>query len=197
MAIPAEIAARLSDETVGAALLCELDTSEGFIRLLFGDDGVFTDLNGNQWIGSTLLQIGEVERSNSGTAPTWEINLSYVHDPDRGTDPITAIREFGVAAIDGRPAKLYFQYFGKHEEMYAPIWEPILVSTHTMRRLTYNIDGPQTRSVSVTCEGPYPLRSKPVNGRYTDADQRRRENGDPSLEFMPFSSFDEQPLFGL
>lgn len=197
MSIPHEIAERLSDEAVGAALLCELDTSEGFIRLLFGEDGVFTDINGKQWLGSTLLNIGDVERSSNGSAPSWEISLSYVYDPTRGQDLIAAIREFGVAAIDGRPARLYFQYFGKIEEMFAPIHESILISKHTMRRLVYNIEGPQDRTVAVTCEGPYPLRSKPVNGRYTDAEQRRRGNGDTSLRFMPTHGFDDEPLFGL
>lgn len=196
MTIPTEIAQRLSDEAVAAALMVELNTSEGALRFLFGENGVFRDISGNDWIGSTLMRIGEVEQNNNGTAPTWEVSLTYVYDPAK-TDPISVVREFGVAAIDGRRAKLYFQYFARIEEMYAPIYEPILISTHTMRRLVTKIDGPQTRSIAVICEGPYPLRSNPTNGRYTDADQRRRANGDPSLEFIPNHGFDDQPLFGI
>lgn len=194
MNIPDEIAQRLSDEAVGAALMLELDTSEGFLRLYRGENGVFRDVNGTDWIGCTLLRMGEVKVSSNATAPTWEAQLSYVHDPDR-EDILSVIREFGVAAIDGRPCSLYFQYFGKLEEMFAPIWEPILFRTLTMRRLIYSYNGPQERSVTLVCEGPFPLRSKPLNGRYTDADQRRRHSGDPSLEFMPTHGFDDQPLF--
>lgn len=197
MTIPAEIAEQLSDEAVGAVMLVELDTTEGFLRFMVGENGVFTDANGVKWLGSTLVQIGEVEAAINGIAPSWEMSLSYVHDPERGNDPIAAIREYGVAAIDGRKARLYFQYFGRHEEMYAPIWEPIRLTTRIMRKLSYSLQGEAMRTVSVLCEGPFPLKSRPVNGRYTDADQRRRHGGDPSLEFMPVHGFDDEPLFGL
>ena len=193
MNIPNEIAQRLSDEAVGAALMLELDTSEGFLRLYRGENGVFRDANGTDWIGCTLLRMGDVKVSSNATAPTWEAALSYVHDPDRG-DLLQAIRQYGVAAIDGRPCRLYFQYFGKLEEMFAPIWQPILFRTLTMRRLIYNYAA-QERSVTLVCEGPFPLRSKPVDGRYDDAGQRLRAAGDPSLEFMPTHGFDDQPLF--
>lgn len=195
MNIPEEIAQRLSDEAVGAALLMEMDTSEGFIRLYPGENAIFRDANGVDWIGCSLLRMGEVKVSSNGAAPTWEASLSYVYDPDR-EDLLQAIRDFGVAAIDGRPCRLYFQYFGKLEEMFAPIWQPIKFRTVTMRRLIYTHNGPQERSVTLLCEGPFPLRSRPLNGRYTDADQRRRASGDPSLEFMPTNGFDDQPLFG-
>jgi hypothetical protein len=195
MNIPEEIAQRLSDEAVGAALLLELDTAEGFVRLYPGENGVFRDANGVDWIGCSLLRMGEVKVSMNATAPTWEASLSYVHDPSR-TDILAAIRQYGVAAIDGRKCRLYFQYFGKLEEMFAPIWQPIKFRTNTMRRLIYNYTGPQERSVSLICEGPFPLRSKPINGRYTTSDQQRRFPGDLGLEFAPVHGFDDQPLFG-
>ncbi|WP_169194928.1 hypothetical protein [Devosia sp. MC1541] len=196
MSIPAEIAQRLNDEVVGAVILIEIDSSEGFVRLYPGEAGVFESADSKRWIGCTLLRMGAVKLSSNGAAPTWEASLSYVHDPDR-TDLLEVIRNYGVAAINGRKCNLYFQYFGKTEEMYAPIWTPILLRSVTMRRLVYNIVGPSERSVTLICEGPFPLRSKPLNGRYSDADQRRRYPGDPSLEFMPTHGFDDQPLFGL
>lgn len=194
MNIPEPIAQRLNDEVIGAALMIELDTAEGFLRLYLGENGVFHSADGKDWIGCTMLRMGDVKVSSNATAPTWEAQLSYVHDPDR-EDIMATIREYGVAAIDGRPCRLYFQYFGQLEEMFAPIWQPILFRTVKMRRLIYNYAGAE-RSVTLVCEGPFPLRSKPLNGRYTDADQRRRHAGDPSLEFMPTNGFDEQPLFG-
>lgn len=198
MSVPTEIAQQLSDEVVGAILLVDLDTTGGHIRLLPGEDGIFTDTNGDQWLGSTLISLGDAQGgASNGSAPTFQVTLNYAYDPSRGTDLLAAVRQYGVDAINGRALTLYFQYFGKHEEMYAPIWSPIRVATYTMRQLIYGLDGDQTRNVAVSCEGPYPLRSKPPNGRYTDADQRRRENGDPSLEFMPTNAFDNQPLFGL
>lgn len=194
MNIPEPIAQRLNDEVIGAALMIELDTAEGFLRLYLGENGVFRSADDREWIGCTMLRMGDVKVSSNATAPTWEAQLSYVHDPER-EDILAVIREFGVAAIDGRPCRLYFQYFGQLEEMFAPIWQPILFRTVKMRRLIYNYAGAE-RSVALVCEGPFPLRSKPLNGRYTDADQRRRHAGDPSLEFMPFQGWDDQPLFG-
>lgn len=196
MTVPAEIAARLNDEAVLCTRLLELDTSEGFLRFMFGADAYFEDVNGNRWIGSTLVKSGSVESVNNATAPTWEASFSYVHDPDL-TDPMAIIRSFGLAAIDGRKARLFFQYWGQVEEMFSPIHAPILIATYTMRRLVYDKQGPRTRMVSVICEGPWALRGKPANGRYTDADQRRRADGDASLEFMPVSGWDETPLFGI
>src|SRR5690606_26067359 len=146
------------------------------------------------WIGCTLLRMGDVKVGSNGTAPTWEAALSYVHDPDR-TDLLAVIRQSGAAAIDGRPRRLSIPYFGRLEEMFVLIWQPILFRTVKMRRLIYNYSG-QDLSVTLICDGPFPLRSKPLNGRYTDADQRRRHAGDPSLEFMPTHGFDDQPLFG-
>ena len=104
MNIPDEIAQRLSDEAVGAALMLELDTSEGFLRLYRGENGVFRDVNGTDWIGCTLLRMGDVKVSSNATAPTWEAQLSYVHDPDR-EDILSVIREYGVAAI---PVSAFF-----------------------------------------------------------------------------------------
>jgi hypothetical protein len=195
MNIPEEIAQRLNDEAVGAALLLELDTAVGFVRLYPGENDLFTDASGNNWIGCSLLRMGDVKVSSNATAPTWEASLSYVYDPNR-PDILAAIRQFGVAAIDGRKCRLYFQYFGQLEEMYAPIWTPILIRTVTMRRLIYNFVGTHERSVSLVCEGPFPLRSKPINGRYTTSDQQRRFPGDMGLEFAPTHGFDDQPLFG-
>lgn len=194
MNIPEPIAQRLNDEVIGAALMIELDTAEGFLRLYLGENGVFRSTDDKEWIGCTMLRMGDVKVSSNATAPTWEAQLSYVHDPER-KDIMVVIREYGVAAIDGRPCRLYFQYFGKLEEMFAPIWQPILFRTVKMRRLIYNYAGAE-RSVTLVCEGPFPLRSKPLHGRYTDADQRRRHAGDPSLEFMPYQGWDDQPLFG-
>lgn len=197
MTIPPSYAARLADEAVGAAMLIELDTAQGFIRFFKGEDGLFTDTNGVQWIGSSLISLGEISVPRNGAAPSFEIGVSYTPDPDGG-DLISIVRQYGVAAVVGRSLKIYFQYFGGTEEMFAPIEAPYLLATYTMQKLNYSVNGPKQRSVSVVCEGAFPLRSKPANGRYTVADhQRRTDSSDVSLKFMPTNSFDEEPLFGL
>lgn len=195
MNLPEQIAQSLNDEAVGAALLLELDTAEGFLRLYPGENGVFRDANKTDWIGCSLLRMGEVKISVNGTAPTWEAQLAYPYDPNR-QDLLEVIRQYGLSAIDGRPCALYFQYFGQLGEMFAPIWQPIKFRTLTMRKLIYAYNGDTERSVTLLCEGPFPLRSRPRNGRYTTADQQRRFPGDLGLEFMPTNGFDDEPLFG-
>jgi len=196
MTIPAEIAAQLADEAVGRLILFDIDSTEGHVYLQLGEDGYFDDTNGVRWLGSKMMQMGDVESPRNGEAPAFEVQLSYAYDPDV-TDLVSAVRSYGLSAIDGRKAVLYFQYLAKHEEFFAPIYQPIRVASFTMRKLSYALEGPQTRRITLTCEGSNPLRGRPRSGRYTDADQRRREDGDPSCEFIPTNGWDEQSLFGI
>jgi hypothetical protein len=187
----------LQADVVGCFVLAHLDTSEGALRFILNDEGWFQDANGDRWLGSKLIQMSEIEFSIGGTAPGMEIGFSYTVDPD-AEDLVAIVRQFGVDAIRERDATFYLQYLARHEEFYAPVFDPIVIATRKMMQLRYDFSGPQTRTVSVVIEGPMNLRSKPVNGRYTDADQRRRTGvDDPSFEFMPNNSFDEQSLFGL
>lgn len=191
----------LDADVVGAIVLVELDCTDGVdsypLRFVLSDEASFTDSNGNLWWGSKLISIEQLDFSIGGDAPAVNVTLSYTVDPDV-TDLITLVRQYGSAAVRYRPARFYLQYFGAHEEIFAPIYAPVLLTTRRMMNLTYAIDGPQTRAIAVGIEGPFDLRSKPINGRYTDADHRRRTGTeDPSLEFMPTNSSDEQSLFGL
>lgn len=196
MSIPEGVATELGAEAVGRFVLFDIDATEGHVRLLLGENGLFDDINGNRWYGSKLLSMGDVEIPRNGEAPSFQVQCSYTYDPDRD-DLVSAVRQYGVSSVDGRPAILYFQYLGRHEEMFAPIWQPIRVATYTMRKLIYSFDGPQTRRLTLLCEGGNPLRGMPKSGRYTDADQQRRFTGDTSLEDMPKDGWDEQPLFGI
>lgn len=186
----------LSSEVVGLLLLAELDCVDATIRFILNDEGQFTDSNGNVWLGSKLLSMSELDFPTNGEAPLTTLKFSYTYDADVA-DVVSAAREDGLAAIKGRPCRFYLQYIAQTGEFFAPVHAPLLISTRTMRSLEYELNGPQMRSLSVKIETPFDGRSKPVNGRYTDADQRRRYPGNPSLEFMPTNSSDDEQLFGL
>lgn len=199
MTIPA--AHDLAADAVGALVLVELDCTDGVdsypLRFVLNDEASFTDSSGNIWWGAKLINIDQLDFSIGGDAPSVNVTLSYVVDPDV-TDLITLVRQYGSAAVRYRSAKFYLQYIGAHEEFFAPIDAPVLLTTRRMMNLNYVVDGPKTRAVAVGVEGPFDLRSKPINGRYTDADHRRRTGtSDPSLEFMPTNASDEESLFGL
>lgn len=195
MSFPAEY--DFESDNVGLIELVELDTTEGICRFILNEDGFFTDMSGNVWMGSKLISASEIEYSINGSAPAVELSFSFIQDPD-ADDLVAAVRALGVDCVRGRDAKIYIQYMGAIKEFYAPIYAPQLLTTRKMLNLGYAFDGPQMRSLSLTIEGPFNLRSKPIGLRYNTADHSRRvgyEN--PSLEFMPNNTFDEQPLFGL
>jgi len=196
MVMTAERANKLAQRVVGSLRLIEIDSTVGFLRLVEGNDGAFTDVNGVVWHGLKLISTGDVATSVGGSAPAIELSLSY--ENNLALDEIVgAVRSLGVAAIRGRTCKLYFQYIGKYEDRFAPVDEPQLFTTREMLNLTYDFQGAQQRRLTLLTDGPFALRSRPVNGLYTDADQRRRTGtDDPSLEFMPNNSNDEQALFG-
>ena len=184
-------------DIVGLIELVELDTTEGVARFILNEDGFFTDANGNRWAGSKLITVSEVEYSVNGSAPAVELTFSFIQDPD-ADDLVSAVRAMGVGAVKGRAANFYIQYLGSFAEFYKPVFQPMKITSRTMINLGYGYDGPQIRSLSLTVEGPFNLRSKPIGARYNTADHSRRVGHDnPSLEFMPYTTFDEQPLFGL
>lgn len=189
-----DIAESLAAHAVGAIMLLQIDSTDGFVRLVLGEDGYFVDISGNRWLGSKLLSMSEIESSLNGQAPAIQFTFTYTSDPTQ-SDLISAIRSYGVDSINGRSAKLYFQYLGCLEERLAPINSPILLASLIMRKLSYRIESDNMRAVDLVCEGPFPLRSRPVNGRYTDGDQQRRHAGDTSLEFIPTNGWDDQQLF--
>lgn len=195
MTVPVEYDLRAP--AIGIIDLVALDTTEGVLRFALGDDGWFTDSSGNRWVGSRLLSCSALEMSIGGTAPAVELTLTFIQDPDE-PDLVAAVKAYGVACIKGRAATFYMQYIGDHPQFFAPVFPPLKLTTRTMLNLDYVFEGPQVRRIVLTVEGPFALQSKPVGGRYNTADHSRRCGyANPSLEFMPTNSTDDEPLFGL
>jgi len=188
-------------DVVGLLDLVSLDTTAGMVRLVVGDDGFFDDVDGNRWYGSKLISASEMEMSIGGTAPSMSLNLSFVQDPDVD-DLVAAVKAYGVDAVKDREARFYVQPISAVNEFYRPVYTPQLLTIRKMMNLDYEFNGPQIRTITLTVEGPFNLRSRPVGGRYNTDDHSRRlglpaGTINPSLEFMPTNSFDDQPLFGL
>lgn len=186
-----------SAENVGLIDLVYLDTVVGPARFILNEDGFFTDTSNNVWMGSKLISVSEIEFSVNGSAPALELTFSFIQDPD-SADLIAAVKDMGLAAVKGRDATFYIQYMSALGEFYKPIFPPQKLTSRKMTNLGYSFDGPQIRGLSLTVEGPFNLRAKPIGLRYNTADHSRRVGHDnPSLEFMPTNQFDDEPLFGL
>lgn len=188
-------------EIVGFIDLVEIDTTVGVFNFIVGQDGWFKSSDGRTWVGSKLISCSEIEFSINGSAPGVELGLTFIQDPDE-PDLIAEIRDLGEDVIKNREARFYIQYLQNYEEYYAPAYPPQLITRRTMMNLTYAFDGPQSRRISLQVEGPFNLRSRPVGGRYNTVDHSRRLGLapgviNPSLEFMPVHSVDEQSLFGI
>lgn len=184
-------------EIVGVLDLVALDTTAGVLRFIVGEDGWFKDTSGNVWTGSKLISTSDMEISVNGTAPTMELGLSFVQDPDE-EDLVAAVQGHGVAAIKNRDAVFSIQYLATTGQYFRPIYAPVVLTKRKMIGINYSFEGPQVRRLSVSVEGPFNLRAKMPGGRYNTVDHSRRVGApNPSLEFMPTNSFDEQSLFGL
>lgn len=180
---------------VAAHNLCEVDTTSGVYRFLIGADGVFTDVSGVNWYGSSLLSMGQMTAAINGVAPGGAIQINYFQDPN-APDIITDMRAKGVAYILDRPIRFYRQHFRSIAEMYAPVTAPILRFTRTMKGMTFGSSGPHERSIEVTFEAWTEDRRA---ARRIIMDQNGHSEilgrANPSLEFMPTDSFDEERLF--
>jgi hypothetical protein len=180
----------------GALDLCEIDTPDGPARFLIGTDGVFVDVNGNQWVGTQLVSLSSLGSAMDGQAPEGSATLSYFQDPD-ADDLIGQVRELGQAYVEGRTISFFVQPCSSMDEFYAPKVAPIQWMQRTMRTLGFSASGAQDRSISLGFEAWTEKRK--ASRRIvlnTEGHAKLIGEANPSLEFMPTSDFEEEKLFG-
>lgn len=176
--------------------LVNINTTEGDFGFLLGADGVFTDVNGKIWHGSTLLAAGTIESALNGIAPSGQMTFSYFQDPDQ-PDVIAEFHALGADYVRGRPVTFWRQPFNDISEMYAPVFAPILSVTRRATSLTYGLTGAQDRSITLSFESIGDPRNTSRGTEYSVAGHEILiGEPNPSLEFMPTDTFEEEPLFG-
>ena len=176
--------------------LCEVNTLDGPARFILGADGVFTDINGNTWVGSQLGAVSSLGAAIGGEAPEGEITLSYFQDPD-ADDLIAQLIALGVDYVGGQEVRFYVQTFASHAEFYAPVKAPVLWLTRIARKLTFSAGGAQDRSITLSFEAWSENRmaaGRTVLNTKGHAKLIGEEN--PSLTYIPTTDFQEQKLFG-
>lgn len=184
-------------EIIGLLNLIQIDAASGTYGFMPGQDGVFVDFNGFTWYGSQLISGGETDWSRDGTAPQGQVTLSYFQDPN-APDLIDELRASGDDATRGRAVRYYIQPITDVAQFYAPTFPPILIATKVAGSLTTEIEGDVTRRLSISLEGPAALRRSARGLNYNVADHNRLigQVGNPSLEFIPQDSRQEEKLFG-
>lgn len=185
-----------SDRVAYILLLVNISTQDGEFGFMAGVDGLFTDVNGKNWYGSQLINQGNLEASINGNAPSGQVEISFIQDPD-APDLVRQIRALGVNYVSGRDITFFIQPLQGVEEFQAPTLQPIQYSRRVMRTISYSASGPQQRSIALSFEGPYELRNTSRGLTYNTVDHERLTGvSNPSLEFIPTNRTDEEKLFG-
>ena len=184
------------DDVIAVLDLAEIDTPDGPARFIIGTDGVFTDTDGNQWVGSQLVQVSSMQSALDGTAPAGSITLSFFQDPNADS-LISQIKELGADYITGRPITFYIQPIRSQAEFRAPTIAPIQWMQRTMRTLTFTAGGGQDRSITISfeawAENRRAARRIVLN---TEGHAQLIGEANSSLEFIPTVDFEEEKLFG-
>lgn len=184
------------DEVVALLDLCAIDTADGTFRFIVGTDGIFTDSAGNDWYGSALASVSDMQSAIDGAAPEGNVTLSYFQDPD-DPDLINEVKALGLEYVAGREIRFYIQPIRSQAEFMAPTTAPILWATRIMRQLGYRFSGPQDRSISLSFETWAERRG--AAGRIqmnTEGHATLTGSANPSLEYKPTVDFEPEKLFG-
>ncbi|WP_370281567.1 hypothetical protein [Pseudooceanicola sp.] len=186
----------LRDSVVGMLDLCNINTPDGDFGFLLGQDGVFTDVNGKSWYGSTLISVPKLQSAIDGIAPAGAIDLSFIQDPS-SPDLVAQVRELGLDYLDGRPITFWVQPFRSMAEMQAPVLPPHLHLTRTMRSLTFTASGARDRRITLGFE-PWTEDRRAARriALNTEGHAKLTGSANPSLSFMPTETFEEEALFG-
>lgn len=184
-------------EAVVAVLdMAEVDTPDGVFRFIIGTDGIFTDINSNEWVGSQLLSVAPMELPINGIAPEGSITLSFFQDPN-AESLIEKIKELGKDYIDGRTITFYVQPIRSQAEFMAPTTAPLKWATRTMRQIKFSAAGAQDRSIVLSFEGA--MENRKTSRRIilnTVGHAALIGEANISLSLMPTVQQDDEKLFG-
>ncbi|GGE26569.1 hypothetical protein SAMN05421774_11259 [Gemmobacter megaterium] len=183
-------------EVIGVLDLVSIDTPDGVFRFLVGVDGIFTDVDGHQWIGSRLIGASDLRPSIQGEAAGGSLTLAFIPDPD-GADLIAEVRALGTDYIRDREIIFWDQPLLSMAEFHAPTLPPQRFLTRRGRDVQFDLSGALERRITLNFEGPFTGRNRAPGLQYTVADHSRLIGaGNASLRFMPTDMFQEQKLFG-
>jgi len=169
-----EIDGILQAETIQFAGLIYADFLSQPMRVWDGAGTLMTEDN-HQWLGlGTFLQVSDLSRSMDGAADQSEFSLSGVDTQ------IVQLAKNAAAEISNRSIKVYGQVLDEEKPVgnYFQLW------AGTMDQVRFRGQGAQKRTVSITAEGLFVRRRRPVRARFSDRDQQARYPGDRGLELV-------------
>ncbi|ETD02723.1 hypothetical protein [Rhodobacter capsulatus] len=176
--------------------LVSIDTPDGVFRFIAGTDGIFTDINGHQWIGSRLINGGDMKASIQGEAPSGSLTLAFIQDPS-GADLIAQIRELGTDYVRGREIVFWDAPIPSQSALYDGSVTPQRTFTRTAGHIEFDLSGPMERRITLTFEGPFTGRNTAPGWQMTTNDHSALIGSvNTSLRLMPTASYKPRPMFG-
>lgn len=178
---PETIKAALAGRTVRCAFLVLLDFVGEPMRV-FSGAGKITTAGGVEWFGlGNVASISGLEQAVSGTAPETQFTLSGV-DPDI----VRLTRDEFEAKAKNQIATVLIQFFNADDDRALMLYDaPYPIWSGRMQTARFEIKGPKSRTITVSAESLFSLRSRPASSQYTDTDQRQRFPGDRGFELVP------------
>lgn len=177
---PATIQAGLGGATVRASILILLDFVTTPMRLWSGAG--YLSSGGYTWAG--LGEVGSISGLDvalSGEAPETTFMLS-------GVDPeiVSLARDEWQDEAKDRLAQVLIQFHNDADNLPLELYdEPYSIWSGRMQSVRFELMGDQTRTISVSVESLFTLRSRPAYSQYTDSDQQARFAGDLGFAFVP------------
>lgn len=187
---PETIALALAGGKVEAANLVEFDFATDAVRLWQGN-GLLATNDGEAWFATGGFgDMDGIEQAINGEAPQATFTLSGVD-----AEVMRLSRDEFVAEARGRLVRVYVQFFGVDDpedpDNQRPLDLPYPLWAGRMLQPTFAFDAgdetaPASRTVSISAESLFSLRSRPRWSMYTDADQQHRYpgQGDRGFEFV-------------
>ena len=175
MSFPEAIQTQLAGGNVQMQWLAHFEFADAPLRVWPGYGELVA--GGQTWLGfGDLVTVSEVSIPEGLVAAKTAFQLSGV------SPEIAAKCAQSDLLVKGRPATLYLQFF---TETGQTLDEPYPILLLTMDQLQLTAEGPESRTVTLSCETPFVTRVRPRFSYLTDAEQKRRFAGDRGLEFIP------------
>lgn len=177
---PQTIEAALAGRTVKVSFLVLFDFVTQPMRVWTGAGKITTA--GEDWFGiGALASISGLEQAVNGEAPETTFILSGVN-----SEIVSLARtEWRDEALD-RLAKVYLQFHNDDDDRTRTLFDqPFAIWAGRMQTPRFELQGPTTRTITVTAESLFSLRSRPAFSQYTDTDQKFRFPGDKGFAFVP------------
>lgn len=185
---PETIARALAGGKVECANLVKFDFTTQPMRLWRGN-GMLTTNDGAEWLAiGSLGSMNGIEQAVNGEAPEASFTLSGID-----ADILRLARDEFAAEVKGRLARVYIQFFGVDDPddpgNQRCLDNPFPVWAGRMLTPSFSMDAgdektPAQRSVTISAESIFSLRSRPRWSSYTDRDQQHRFDGDKGFQFV-------------